>query len=247
MNQPFNDTIFNVKSDIEKAQQAKKIWFWIADHANEINGARYGYTFIILQHYSFSEFFRYFGRIFDKRQDTNCLKTAVRKMKNAKITNVTIFEDFLEKHFPSFEARSHTWSNLTQDERLKATNKLLKQGQKLLNKCDMITGRDCILKKLLLIRHRELAHNSVMEINEEDRQTWEDAQSNIDWAKDFLDMCWKAFSPGAQYMEDGTFVSESQFPCPLQALTNITDKLGIVDNPQRIIDEQLLAEEKSTQ
>ena len=52
-------------------------------------------------------------------------------------------------------------------------------------------------------------------------------------------MCWKAFTPNVQYMEGNTYISKSQFPCPIRSLINLTDKLGIVDDPYRLEGERL--------
>ena len=103
MNTPLLEVIRSIKKDIENAQKAKDIWLWIADHADELNNAQLSHIFVVLQEYSLSEFFQYFGRIFDKGNKQVCLSKAVRKMKPAQIYNEIILIEYLENNFPTVD------------------------------------------------------------------------------------------------------------------------------------------------
>lgn len=218
-NKPLMELCSKVGHDIFLAEQAKEMWMWVADHAGTINDAKFGRFFGTFQHMALTEMFVAVGRVFDEERhhDKICLKQILVLMRTSNLIDRTPLLEFLKI---GAEQR-HGWAGLSEAAaRDKAIDVLLRQRP---------TFRSSEqLRRVLDIRHTEVAHRALDPPYEHSRAKFEDIDHCLDWGKEFLGMAGRAFGNHVFKSDSGDFWTEYGVKSSVMSIRRLAHKAGCV-------------------
>jgi hypothetical protein len=211
------------------AERAKAIYLWIADNADTINQASFGKFFRLLQDFALTEMFVCVGRAFDDSRfgDTFCIKRVLSLMANANLIDA----GQLLRYLPNKD------NSLAQLEE----NALLKRGLQIISTTRPTPNNCAELRRVLEIRHTEVAHKATDTSEENRRPTFEDVDYCLDWGKEFVGMVGKAFGNHVYKYDDGGFWSDYDIKSSIMSIRRLTHKAGIVIDPGFAETERLMA------
>lgn len=209
-NEELVQLTFHVHNTLIRADESKKMWDWIAEHAERINEAGFGACFGARQQMAAGELYSALGRAYDdtKHHDTKSVGYILQLMQSATIKN----RDQLLSYLGKYKDKKYLGS--------KDDVSLLKFGVATIQRARPTPNNSDKMKRILSTRHECVAHSAVTRgcIGAKS----DDIEFAISWGLEFCVMVERSFY-GAAVM--------GNVRCPIMSMRRLAHKAGVITDP----------------